>query len=115
MVTYSVLGAVVRDLVGDTAQVVVPMPNGQDPHEWEPSAKDIETVMHADLVVQNGLGLEGGMQKTLAQAQAAGVKFFTASDHITVRHVGPGRDCLRATLTKPSARRIRTSGWIPWQ
>jgi zinc/manganese transport system substrate-binding protein len=36
------------------------------------------------------LGLEGGMEKTLEQAKAAGVKFFTASDHITVRHVGKG-------------------------
>jgi zinc/manganese transport system substrate-binding protein len=90
VVTYSILGAVVRDLVGDRAAVVVPMPNGQDPHEWEPSARDIETLMKADLIVQNGLDLEGGMQKTLAQAAAAGVKFFTAADYITVRHVGPG-------------------------
>ncbi|NTV63272.1 MAG: zinc ABC transporter substrate-binding protein, partial [Oscillochloris sp.] len=90
VVTYSVLGSVVRELVGDTATVIVSMPNGQDPHEWEPSAKDIETIMKADLVVQNGLGLEGGMEKTLAQAQAAGVRFFTASEHITIRTVGAG-------------------------
>ncbi len=90
VVTYSILGAVVKGLVGDTANVVVPMPNGQDPHEWEPSAKDIETLNKADLIVQNGLDLEGGMQKTLAQAQKRGVRFFTASDHIIVRKVGPG-------------------------
>ncbi len=88
--TYSVLGSVVRELVGDTATVVVSMPNGQDPHEWEPSAKDIETIMKADLVVQNGLGLEGGMEKTLAQAKEAGVTFFTAAEHITIRTVGAG-------------------------
>ena len=90
VVTYSILGAIVRDLVGDKAIVIVSMPNGQDPHEWEPSAKDIETINNANLVVQNGLGLEGGMEKTLQQAEAAGVKFFTASDHIKVRRVGSG-------------------------
>lgn len=90
VVTYSILGAVVKDLVGEQAEVVVPMPNGQDPHEWEPSARDIETINHADLVVENGLGLEGGMEKTLAQARAQGVPFFTASEHITIRHVGAG-------------------------
>ena len=90
VVTYSILGSVVKDLVGDKANVIVPMPNGQDPHEWEPSAQDIETINKADLVVQNGLDLEGGMQKTLATAESNGVKFFTASDHITVRHVGQG-------------------------
>jgi len=90
VVTYSILGAVVKDLVGDQANVIVSMPNGQDPHEWEPSAKDIETLTHADLIVQNGLGLEGGMEKALSQAREAGVKFFTASDHITIRTVGEG-------------------------
>ncbi len=90
VVTYSILGAIVKDLVGDQANVVVLIPNGQDPHEWEPSARDIETLMNADLIVQNGLGLEGGLEKTLAQASTAGVKTFVASDHITIRKVGPG-------------------------
>jgi zinc/manganese transport system substrate-binding protein len=90
VVTYSILGALVKDLVGDQADVVVLIPNGQDPHEWEPSAKDIETLMKADLIVQNGLGLEGGLEKTLSQAAAAGVKSFVATDHITIRKVGLG-------------------------
>ncbi len=64
------------------------MPNGADPHEWEPSAKDIETLTRADLIVENGLGLEGGMTNAFAQAEAAGVKRFVASDHVTVRRVG---------------------------
>jgi zinc/manganese transport system substrate-binding protein len=90
VVTYSILGSVVSELVGDAAQVIVSMPNGQDPHEWEPSARDIEALMKADLIVQNGLGLEGGMEKTLAQAREVGVKIFTASAHITIRKVGAG-------------------------
>ena len=88
--TYSILGSIVKELVGDAASVSVSSPNGLDPHEWEPSAKDIEKINRADLIVQNGLGLEGGMEKTLAQARSNGVKFFTASDYITIRHVGPG-------------------------
>ncbi len=90
VVTYSVLGSVVRDLVGDKAAVIVSVPNGQDPHDWLPSARDIQTINQANLVVENGLGLENGMQKTLAAARNRGVRLFTASDYITVRHVGPG-------------------------
>ena len=90
VVTYSVLGSVVKQLVGDQADVTVSMPNGADPHEWEPSAKDIEKINKADLVVENGLGLEGGMKKALNNARDSGVKFFTASDHIVVRKVGQG-------------------------
>jgi zinc/manganese transport system substrate-binding protein len=90
VVTYSILGAVVKDLVGDKANVIVSMPNGQDPHEWEPSAKDIEKLTKADMIVENGLGLEGGMEKALGQAKEAGVEFFTASKHIIIRKVGVG-------------------------
>src|ERR1043165_5893318 len=53
VVTYSILGAVVQDLVGSAAEVVVMIPNGADPHEWEPSARDIERLNHADLIVRN--------------------------------------------------------------
>ena len=90
VVTYSVLGSIVKELVGDKATVTVSIPNGLDPHEWEPSAKDIEAINKADLVIENGLGLESGMGKTLQRARNSGVKFFTASDYISVRHVGPG-------------------------
>lgn len=91
VVTYSVLGSLVKDLVGDQFAVVVPMPNGLDPHEWEPSAKDIETLNKASLIVANGLGLEGGMEGSLAQAAQGGVPVFTAADHITVRRVKEGQ------------------------
>jgi zinc/manganese transport system substrate-binding protein len=90
VVTYSILGSVIKALVGNAIEVTVSVPNGLDPHEWEPSVKDIQTINSAYLVIQNGLGLEGGLEKTLAAAKNRGVNFFTASDHITVRHVGPG-------------------------
>lgn len=90
VVTYSVLGAVVREAVGDAADVVVLMPNGADPHEWAPSAKDIATLQHADLVVRNGLDLEGGLLDALDTAEDDGVPTFVASDHVTVRRVGEG-------------------------
>jgi zinc/manganese transport system substrate-binding protein len=90
VVTYSILGSIVKDLVGDSANVIILMPNGADPHEWEPSAKDIEILNKADLIVQNGLGLEGGMQKALNEARRNGIRTFIASEHITIRKVGEG-------------------------
>ena len=90
IVTYSVLGSLVRDAVGDAADVVVLIPNGSDPHEWEPSAKDIERLNNADLIVRNGLDLEGGVLDVLNNAKNDGVATFVASDHITIRLVGEG-------------------------
>jgi zinc/manganese transport system substrate-binding protein len=66
------------------------IPNGSDPHEWEPSARDIEQLNSADLVVRNGLGLEGGMTDALDRAEKQGVATFVASDHVTIRTVGEG-------------------------
>jgi zinc/manganese transport system substrate-binding protein len=88
--TYPILGSVVKDLVGDAFQVRSAIPDGANIHAWEPSAKDIEGLVRADLIVENGLGLEGGLGKALDQARKAGVPFFTAGQHIQVRHVGAG-------------------------
>ena len=90
VVTYSVLGSVVKDVVGSAADVSVLMPNGADPHEWSASAKDVESMLKADLVIDNGLGLEGTLQDPLKQAKADGVRVFTIADHITVRKVKAG-------------------------
>lgn len=90
VVTTSILGAVVSDLVGDRADVQVLMGNGVDPHDWSPSAQDIEAVYGADLVVENGLGLEESLHDALEEAAANGVRVFAATDAIEVRAIGEG-------------------------
>ena len=87
--TTPILGAIVRDAVGDAADVRVLMPNGGDPHEWRPSAKDVAELQSADLVMQNGLGLEQGLQEAISQARDDGVPVFTATDHVAVRPGDP--------------------------
>jgi zinc/manganese transport system substrate-binding protein len=89
-VTYPVLGAVVREVVGDAGEVKVLMPNGTDPHQWSPSARDVQAMMGADLIVDNGLELEGKMQDPLRQAKAKGIPVYTAAAHITIRKVKAG-------------------------
>lgn len=90
VVTYSILGSVVKELVGGRANVDVIMPNGADPHTYQPSAKDVEAITGADLLVENGLGLEQGLTSALGQARDAGVPTFTASEYVDVRTVGEG-------------------------
>ena len=87
VVTYSVLGAFVRQLVGDTAEVTVLIPDGQDPHDFEPSPRDIERINDADFVVANGLDLEEGLDDALQTAKTAGVDVFFVTDHVTVLDV----------------------------
>ena len=85
VVTYSVLGSVVLDLVGDAADVTTLIPDGQDPHDFQPSARDIETINNADIVVSNGLDFEEGLEDVLASAIDSGVSVYMIGENITVR------------------------------
>jgi zinc/manganese transport system substrate-binding protein len=84
VVTYSAIGDVVSRLVGDAATVTVLIPNGQDQHDFMPSAKDVETVNNASLVVSNGLDLEEGLEDAMVQAEKSGVAMFHIADHVTL-------------------------------
>lgn len=92
VVTHAILGSVVQDLVGDAADVRVVMPNGVDPHDFQPSAKDIAQIQNADLVVANGLGLEESLDDALQQAREAGIPVLQATDAVTVRRVDGAPD-----------------------
>lgn len=82
VVTTSVLGAVVRDVVGDSVPVVVLVPNGTDPHEWRPAPRDVEALGDARLVVVNGLDLEEGLEDALDEVVGDGIPVFAATDHV---------------------------------
>ena len=89
-VTYSVIGDIVSQLVGDRANVKVVVPDGQDPHEFQPSAKDIEIVNNAALVVSNGLEFEEGLEEVLESITDSGGNIFMVGEHITVRKIEDG-------------------------
>lgn len=71
--TTSVLGDVVRNIVGNAATVEVIMGVGADPHDFEASAQQVAAIQGADLVVANGLALEEGLIDIIETAEAEGV------------------------------------------
>jgi ABC-type Mn2+/Zn2+ transport system permease subunit/ABC-type Zn uptake system ZnuABC Zn-binding protein ZnuA len=87
--TTPVLGSILRDVVGDEARVTVVMPNGADPHEFQPSARDVGGLATADLVVANGRGLEEGLEDPLRQAEQDGTPVVDATDLVTLRRFDP--------------------------
>ncbi|MGA1070959.1 MAG: metal ABC transporter substrate-binding protein, partial [Ilumatobacteraceae bacterium] len=91
-VTYSVIGNIVSQLVGDNATVTVVISDGQDPHDFQPSAKDIETINNAALVVSNGLEFEEGLEEVLENIAKSSGKIFMVGEHITVRKIEDGDD-----------------------
>jgi zinc transport system substrate-binding protein len=51
---------------GGKVDVVNMVPSGMEPHNWEPSPRDIAGLSHADLFIYNGAGMEGWAEKVLA-------------------------------------------------
>lgn len=74
--TTSIIGDVVSGVVGNNAEVRVLIPSGTDPHDFQPSARDVVALSEADLVFVNGLGLEAGLEDVFASADADGATIF---------------------------------------
>lgn len=90
VVTYSVLGDLVSQLVGNAADVSVIIPNGQDPHGFEPSAKNVEALNNAALIVTNGAHLEERLDHVIGNAHKNGVPLFVMVDHVAARNMTEG-------------------------
>lgn len=77
LTTTTILGSVVGDIVtcaGGTASTLIPA--GADPHDFAPSSEQLAAVVKADVVIANGLGLEGGLADALTSAKADGATVF---------------------------------------
>ncbi len=80
--TTTVLGDIVGQLVGDEARIEVLMPIGADPHSYEVSARQAALLREADLVVANGLGLEGSLLGAIEAAEEEGIAVIRVAEHL---------------------------------
>lgn len=90
VVTTSVLGDVVKELVGDLAEVAVVMPRGADPHGFQASARQAAAMRDADLLVVNGGGFEEGLLDVVDAAADDGVRVHEALSTVDVLPVDDG-------------------------
>jgi ABC-type Zn uptake system ZnuABC Zn-binding protein ZnuA len=61
-----------RNIGGDQVQVTSLLKPGVDAHDYEPSPADLEAIARADLVVQNGVGLEEWLDDTIKSSGFTG-------------------------------------------
>ena len=59
------IGDAVKNLVGDSAEVISLMGPGVDPHLYKATQGDLERLQQADVIVYNGIHLEGKMSEIL--------------------------------------------------
>ena len=82
VVTTSILGDIVGEVMGDAADIETVMPLGADPHEFSASTRQAEEMVQADLLVVNGAGFEAGLEDVIDQARADGVPVFSFAEHV---------------------------------
>ncbi|WP_146339284.1 metal ABC transporter solute-binding protein, Zn/Mn family [Nesterenkonia sp. NBAIMH1] len=79
LTTFSVLEDITAHIADDAVQVQSITPVGAEVHEYDPSPSDVAAASDADLVIENGLGLEEWFDQFIAQGDAPVV---TATDGI---------------------------------
>jgi len=73
--TTTQLGSIVDEIVacgGGVNTTILPI--GADPHDFSPSSADVATMVQANVVISNGLGLEEGLTDALASAAEDGAE-----------------------------------------
>lgn len=73
--TTTVLGSIAGEIAECAGgSVTTVMPIGADPHDFSPSSADVATMVGADVVIANGLGLEEGLVDSLESASSDGAR-----------------------------------------
>lgn len=73
-----------QNIAGDYAEVINITPPGAEPHEFEPTPKDLAKIYDADLFILNGRGLDAWAEKILPELQAKNITIIKISDYLEV-------------------------------
>lgn len=71
--TTNIIGDLVRQVAGDRVELTTLMGPGVDPHLYKASEGDVQRMAGADVVLYNGLDLEGKMTEVFAQMERRGI------------------------------------------
>jgi zinc/manganese transport system substrate-binding protein len=80
--TFSILGDIVAEVGGERVTVTTLVGPDGDAHVFQPAPADAQAVAGADVIVANGLGFEGWMER-LVEASGTAAALVTASEGIT--------------------------------
>lgn len=82
--SFSILADMAASIGGDDVSVTSLVAPNRDAHTYEPTPEDAKALAHADIVLINGLGFEGWIER-LVQASGSKAKITIASQGVTTR------------------------------
>jgi len=89
--SFSILADMARELAPEGAEVSALVGPDADAHVFEPSPADGRRLAQADLVLVNGLGFEGWIDRLVRVSGTRG-ELIVASDGVQPRRAGPAAD-----------------------
>src|SRR3954451_15516743 len=89
--SFSIPGDLARNVGGDRADVATLVGANGDVHVYTPAPGDAKKISDAKLVIVNGLGLEGWLER-LVQSSGSKAPIVIASNGIAPRRLGPHAD-----------------------
>jgi ABC-type Zn uptake system ZnuABC Zn-binding protein ZnuA len=89
LVTISTFESFARAVGGSRISVDSLVPVGASPEDYQPTPPDIEKLHAADVLVENGLGLESWLERTIDNAKNASLVIVTATRGLPVKDGNP--------------------------
>jgi ABC-type Mn2+/Zn2+ transport system ATPase subunit/ABC-type Zn uptake system ZnuABC Zn-binding protein ZnuA len=68
LATINIIADIANEVAGNVVFVESLLPPGTDPHVYEPTTADARKIAQADLILKNGLTLEGWLDKLIANS-----------------------------------------------
>jgi ABC-type Zn uptake system ZnuABC Zn-binding protein ZnuA len=87
--TTSTLASLAAGVVGDSTRVRSLVPVGASPEDYQPAPQDIEAIHSANVLVENGVNLEGWLQSDLDSARNEKLTVVVCSEGLPVRDGNP--------------------------
>lgn len=87
--TFSTLGSLVRAVAGPDVSVSNLVPVGASPEDFQPTPADVAKLRNADLLVENGLGIESWIDRTIRNAGDPHMQRIVLSDGLPAKDGNP--------------------------
>lgn len=87
--TTTIIADLARQVAGDRARVTSLLPANSDPHDFEATPQDVESIADADLVLEHGLGLDAWTEG-LVDESGTSAPVVTVTDGIELIDAGSG-------------------------
>lgn len=82
VVSFFPYGEFARAVAGDLATVSELVPSGVEPHDFEPTPRDIERMYQADVVIINGAGIDAWAEKVARELPEHGVRVVRMAENV---------------------------------